>query len=268
MTRFETTGHVALRVSLSGGEVRVEAAPAPGVEIELVPLRDNDVTHRAIADSRVEMTDRKEGHEVLVQVPKRSGLLPGRGPEVAVRIRCPQDSDLTLRAVSADLEATGSLGAVDARTASGDVSLEDVEALKAHTASGDVRVEAVGGALELSTASGDATVRRCAGQLGANLVSGDLSVGEALGGLAVKSVSGDVVVRAAGGGDLRVQAVSGDVQLGIVPGQQLYIDASSVSGTMSSELGLDDGAPAAEGQPLVDLNIRTVSGDVRIMRAI
>ena len=56
VTIFETTGHVALRVTLSGGEVSVEATERPNVEIELVPLRDNDVTRQAIAEARVEMS--------------------------------------------------------------------------------------------------------------------------------------------------------------------------------------------------------------------
>ena len=60
MTVFETTGQVALRVSLSGGEVSIETIDAPRVEIELVALRDNDVTRQAIEEARVEMTDRGE----------------------------------------------------------------------------------------------------------------------------------------------------------------------------------------------------------------
>jgi hypothetical protein len=48
MTVFETPGQVALRVSLSGGEVNIETIDAPRVEIDLVGLRDNDVTRQAI----------------------------------------------------------------------------------------------------------------------------------------------------------------------------------------------------------------------------
>ena len=47
-----------------------------------------------------------------------------------MRVRCPRGSDLELRASSADLEATGPLGAVDVKTASGDVTLEDVGAAR------------------------------------------------------------------------------------------------------------------------------------------
>ena len=267
MTTFETPGHVALQMTLAGGKVSVETTEQQTVEIELLALRDNDVTRKAIADARVEMTERGFGHEVVVHVGKSSGFLIGRGPKVGVRVRCPRGSDLGLRASSADLEATGVLGAVDVKTASGDVSLEDVSSLEVDTASGDVRVRDVEGPMGFRTASGDATVGRCAGVLTGNLVSGDLSVGEAAAGLTVTTVSGDVHVHAAGGGDIRVQSVSGDVHLAIKPGERLYVDAGSVSGTMSSELGLDDTPPADSPGPVSEVRVRTVSGDLQIVRA-
>lgn len=267
MTTFETAGHVALRVTLSSGEVSVETTEESSVEVELVPLRDNDVTRQAIADSRVELIEHGGGHEIVVQVGKRSGFLIRKGPRVGVRVRCPRGSDLDLRAGSADLDATGTLGAVGVRTASGDVTLEDVGSLEVDTASGDVRLRDVEGTLAFRTASGDATVRRCGGLLTANLVSGDLAVSEAAAGLAVTTVSGDVRVHAAGGGGMRIQAVSGDVHLAVKPGERLYIDASTVSGTMSSELGLEEEPPVDSSVPVSDLRVRTVSGDVRIARA-
>ena len=75
MTAFQTRGHVDLRVALAAGEVRVESVDTPGVDVQLVPLRDNDATRQAIAEARVEMTDRGGDHVVVVQIPKRSGLL-------------------------------------------------------------------------------------------------------------------------------------------------------------------------------------------------
>jgi DUF4097 and DUF4098 domain-containing protein YvlB len=268
VTVFETTGHVALRLTLAAGEVRVETADDPTVEVELVPLRDNDATRQAIAEARVEMTDRRGGHEVVVQIPRKSGFLIGRDVKVGVRVRCPRGSDLDLRAGSADLEAKGTLGAVGVKTASGDVSLEDVGSLEVDSASGDLRVRDIDGSCDLRTASGDASVRRCGGLLSTKLVSGDLTVAEAAAGFAVTTVSGDVRVDAAGGGGMRVQAVSGDVHLAVKPGERLYIDASSVSGTMSSELGLADAPPTDSVTPVLELRVRTVSGDVEIVRAV
>lgn len=266
MTAFETSGHVAIRVALGGGEVSVQAGEGPGVDVELVPLRDNDATRQAIAEAKVELSDHSGGHEVTIQIAKRSGLLVGRGAKVGVRIRCPHGSDLQLRGGSADLEAIGTLGTVRVKTASGDVSLEDSDRLELETASGDVRVRDVVGTAELRGASGDVSIRRCGGQITANLVSGDLTVGEAAAGFALTTVSGDVHVHAAGGGGMRVQAVSGDVHLGIKPGERLYIDATSVSGTMSSELDVND-APPADATEMRELRVRTVSGDVKIVRA-
>jgi DUF4097 and DUF4098 domain-containing protein YvlB len=265
VTSFDTPGHVALRVTVPGGEVTIDTGDEPRVEIELVALRDNDATHQLIAETRVEKVDRGGTHEILVEAPKRAGSFIGRGPKIGVRIRCPHESDLVLRSSSADLAVRGALGAVEVKSASGDVSLQDVASLDAATASGDTEVRDVAGVLTVKTASGDVSVRRCSGALSVNLVSGDLLVAEASAGFSVNTVSGDVEVRAAGGGDMRVQAVSGDVHIGVKPGERLYIDASSVSGTMSSELDLEE-SPSVEG-PAVALRARTVSGDVQITRA-
>lgn len=267
MTTFETPGTVLLRVGLDGGEVSVETAEIHTVDVELVPLRDNDATREAIDRARVELVPRGGGHEVVVELKRKSGLVIGRGAKVGVRIHCPHGSDLVLRASSADLNGTGVLGTVDVKTASGDVSLERARKLQVDTASGDVRARDVEGASDLRTASGDVMLRRSGGPLSANLVSGDLVVDEAAAGLEVTTVSGDVHVRAAGGGGLRVQSVSGDVELAVKPGQRLYVDASSVSGTMTSELGLDDAPPADASAEVHDLRVRTISGDLRISRA-
>jgi hypothetical protein len=267
MTSFETPGDVLLRVGLDGGEVFVETADARSVEVELLPLRDNDVTRQAIEEARVELVPHGGGHEVIVEVKRKSGLLIGRGSRVEVRIRCPHGSDLSLRASSADLSATGALGAVEVKTASGDITLDRAARLRVDTASGDVRARDVDGATELRTASGNVSLRRSGGPLTASLVSGDLEVDEAAAGLEVTTVSGDVQVRAAGGGGLRVQSVSGDVELAVKPGQSLYVDASSVSGEMTSELGLEDAPPVDPSASVHELRVRTISGDLRIARA-
>jgi hypothetical protein len=264
---FDTPGAVLLRISLDGGEVGVETWDERRVDVQLIALRDNDITRQVIEEARVEMSPRGGGHEIVVDLKRKSGLALGRGPKVGVRVRCPEDSDLALRSSSADLEATGRLGSAEVKTASGDVHVEEVARLDVDTASGDVRARALAGAADVRTASGDMSLGRCNGMLSANLVSGDLYVEDAAAGLAVTTVSGDVQVRAGGGGSIRVQSVSGDVELAIKPGQRLYVDASSVSGTMSSELGLDDTPPVDPGTSVSDLRVRTISGDLNIIRA-
>ena len=63
-----------------------------------------------------------------------------------------------------------------------------------------------------------------------------------------------------------VGSVSGDVEVAAVPGLVLWIDAQSVSGTMTSELDVGD-EPAETGQDAVEVRVRTVSGDVRVARS-
>ena len=212
MTVFETTGHVALRVSLSGGEVTIETGDAPRVEIELVALRDNDVTRQAIEEARVEMTDRGGGHQVVVELKRKSGFIVGRGPRVGVRgalsrrhrrrpprrLRRPRsERHRSERSRSRPPPAT-SRSRPRARSPS------------TPRAATCARVTSTAGS-RCEPPRVTCAVRRSGGVLSANLVSGDLSVDDAAAGLDVTTVSGDVEVRAAGGGRIRVQAVSGDV---------------------------------------------------------
>ena len=92
-------------------------------------------------------------------------------------------------------------------------------------------------------------------------------MGEAAAGLSVTTVSGDVRVHAAGGGSMQIQAVSGRRSPRDQARECLYIDARSVSGTMSSELGIEDAPPPDSASLVHELSVSTVSGDVQIARA-
>jgi len=93
-------------------------------------------------------------------------------------------------------------------------------------------------------------------------------VGDAKGPVSVATVSGDQEIRAVEAGEVKLQSVSGDVRVGIRPGRRLWIDATAVSGSMTSELPMEGAAEGATGgDPEIELRARTVSGDVRIVRA-
>ena len=77
---FDTPGPVLLRVNLDGGEVGIETSPGPRVDVELIPLRDNDITRQVIEEARVEMSPRGAGHEVIVDLKRKAGLRSAAAP--------------------------------------------------------------------------------------------------------------------------------------------------------------------------------------------
>lgn len=269
---FDTPGPLEVRCRLASADLRVEAAEGPTTTVEIVGGRDDDATRALVDGFTVALRERLHGAELLVEEPKsRSWGFRVRfwEPGVTVRIRCPEGASLSATGASSDVETSGMLGRVEVKTGSGDVALRGgVAGLKATTASGDVHVELVNGSAFVSTASGDVEVGRVEGPLTVQAVSGDVEVRDAHAGADVQSVSGDVEVAAVGGGDIRAQTVSGDVRLGVAPGVGVWIDASSVSGEVTSQLEVGD-RPSGEVDeaPVYELRVRTVSGDAVIARA-
>lgn len=263
---FETPGPVRLRIAIGGGGVQVETGERDTTQIELVGL--NRAGQDAIAELTVRCDERGGRFEIEVAEPKRgfvSSLF--NNAEIGVRVWCPLDTELEAQTGSADVAVRGALTVARVKTGSGDLEFGDVTGeLEVNSASGDVIARDVGGACAVKTASGDVRITSVGGELSANLVSGDLKVDDARGSVSVQTVSGDQQIGAVSAGEIRLQAVSGDVHVGVRPGLRIWIDATSVSGDMSSDLDAADGPPAGDG-PLVQLRARTVSGDVTIVRA-
>ena len=268
---FETPGTARLRIRNGAGYVTVEAGDTSQTTVELEALREDQGSAEAVERATVE----QNGNEVVIEIgtgEKGFSIGPawisfGRTPQVGIKIRCPEGSALELATASADLTAKGRLGDVEAKSASGDATLEQVHELRVHTASGDVRAVLVESEARVQTVSGDIRLDAVHGQLLATLVSGDLQVGDALSDVETKTVSGDQRVDAIRQGRIKLQSVSGDVRLGVRPGTRLRIDASSVSGDISSEFDVKDSPSETPSGHEATLQIKTVSGDVELVRA-
>lgn len=265
MHEFQTPGPVLLRIALPSGEVTIETIEERMVEVEVVPLRGDEASHRAAEETRVEARERRGRHEIVIEAPKRRGGF-WRDAKLGVRVACPEGADLELNTASADLDARGRLGAVAVKSASGDAVLAACASLAVSSASGDVQAREIAGDVAVKTASGDVELGTVGGTTTVNAVSGDIHVGHAAGNVSLNNVSGDAQIEALAGG-LRANTVSGDLSIGVVPGQRLWIDAHSVSGSMSSSLEVGDEPPAGDDAPVVELRARSVSGDVTIDRA-
>jgi DUF4097 and DUF4098 domain-containing protein YvlB len=274
MQVFETPGSVSLHIRLPSGRVVVTTAEEPRCSVELVPTgrRGSD----ALELIEVRADERPGGHEITIEQKDRFRWGPIQitwGGGLEVRVTCPPGTDLELSGGSTDLRVDGDLGAVSVRTAAGDVKLDAVrEKLQVKTASGDVLVGTIEADGTVSTVSGDIGVDRIDGSLVARAVSGDVRITTVRGPLTLTTTSGDAKVESVEAGEVRFQSVSGDARIGVGRGTRVWIDAASVSGDLGSELGIADQAPDESAQggepgPVVPLQVKTVSGDVSIVRA-
>ncbi|HEY2869326.1 MAG TPA: DUF4097 family beta strand repeat-containing protein [Gaiellales bacterium] len=250
MATHHTPNGVRLKVRLLAGRCEIETAETTETEVECTPMNRSSASREA-ADAVVEeLRDLAGGKELVVEVPKRKRLVPGFGDaQVLIRVRGPHGLGLDVSSASADIDAIGHLGDADVRTASG-----------------DVRLESVGGSTEVKTASGDVALGRLAGASGVNTMSGDVRVRETATALTVNTMSGDVRVQRATGGTIQLRSMSGDLEAAIARGASLYVDATSASGDVRSELPVTGSAPDG-GHADVELRATSLSGDIVVTRA-
>jgi hypothetical protein len=256
--RFPVTDTpVAVEVHNASGSVTVEGRD--GVDELTVQITPLD----SAAEQLLDRVDLFFTHARLkVEAPERRLL---RTPGFAISVIAPPDTAVRVATASADTTLRGRLGEAELTSASGDVAVDECVTLELRTASGDTRVGSVAGRARHGSASGDLWIGSVGGATTSRTASGDVSIGEAAGDVSVGTASGDITIGRAVGGSVQAKTMSGDVEVGVAPGLRVWLDLSSVSGRMDSQLPDDDGA-AGEGPAQLSLNLRSVSGDLRIRR--
>jgi hypothetical protein len=78
-------------------------------------------------------------------------------------------------------------------------------------------------------------------------------------------MSGDVRVQRAASGSVHLRSMSGDLQAGIARGATLFVDATSASGSVRSELHVSESGPG--GPADVEVRATSLSGDIALVRA-
>lgn len=272
---FPVDGPVALAVRSPSGAVEIETGDVTEATVELYP--EDEASSKAVEEAIVELRSGGERPELVIDVQHglrfggrrgpRVSIMLGRGPSLRILIRVPTGSWLDVATESADVTGKGTFGRVDVGSASGDLRLVEVEGdARVKSVSGDVSVDRVGGQASVNSVSGDAVIGAVAGPATVHSVSGDIEVREGGSSLHVKTISGDAKIGSAREGEVEMQSVSGDLTFGLRAGSKLWVDARSTSGKTVSELTLGDEPPSAEG-PLVELRAKSVSGDIRVVRA-
>ena len=257
---FPTGGRLHLEMRIPAGSIRLTAEETTTTRVSISGERDPD-------DIRVVFDDGRADEPRLTIEHKEQGKRFGwRGNELRVDVTVPLGTLVTCDTGSADLETTGRIGSLDFRSGAGDVRFDDVDGdVDAKMASGDVVGGNVGGRFAFVSASGDARVRDVGGAVSGKTASGEVTLGTVRGTVKLATVSGDVEIGSVASGSTTVRTVSGDVEVGVARGTRVYLDLGSTSGETVSELDMSEAAGG--GGADLELQIGTISGDIRVVRA-
>jgi DUF4097 and DUF4098 domain-containing protein YvlB len=212
-------------ISNVSGEIDVKGWDRP--EVSVHGELDDDV-------ERVDVASEGSHTTIKVVLPSHS-----HGGEARLHVQIPKDSELNVSAVSADVTASGVLGAQHLNAVSGEVTAEltggDAEI---KTVSGDIKLKGHGQAarLRVSTVSGDVHLDHGAGDFEASTVSGALVVSlDSARAVRTHSTSGDLRFegRLTRGASFEASSVSGDLNVRATAEGGYEYEASSFSGDIS-----------------------------------
>lgn len=271
---FHTPRQLALNVSLPRGDLRIETAETDETTVEL--LGSSERAERQLEKADIRLDDRGDHDELTVDLDTedfgfRRGRLTfsislDRHDAVNVKITVPHGTRVVATTSSADIRAEGRYGDVEAKTASGDVLVGEVERdAMLKTASGDIRISRVGGSLKAQSAAGDLRAGPVGGNAEFKTAAGDVDVDEVGGSVTAHSASGDLRIGAVSTGAAELKSVSGDMLVGVRRGSRVWMDVKTVTGDARSELDAVD--EVDDDGPLVELRATAMSGDIKIVRA-
>lgn len=225
---------------------------------------------------RVDVSSDKGRTTIKVILPRSSWR---GGGEADLEIRVPEQSDLDISAVSADVETQHLLGPQRLTTVSGEIRAEFAKDFEGKTVSGDLRLKgrSEAGDVRISSVSGDVYLDRGGGDVEVTSVSGDLLLDVAsVSSVRTRTTSGDLSLRGAlaRDGSVEAETISGDVTVRVKPQAGFQYEATSFSGTIGNCFGRHAESTSAHG-PGTRLNgtageghgrvrVKSMSGDVAI----
>lgn len=256
---FPCDGPIDLSANIAAGTVTVSAEPVR-VATAVISRSGRDTE----TDLETEISVDYDAAHLRVTQLKPLGLRL-RGHSFDVRITVPIGSNCVVATAAADVTCHGELGSLDVKTASGTVTSDLVRGrADIVTTSGAIRLGEVSGRVSAKTASGMIRLATLADDVDAASVSGDITIGTARACVSAGTASGRIRIENVSRGDTSVKTVSGDVSVAVAPGVGVYLDLSSLTGKVSSDLQPDDEARHDAG---LRLHCRSVSGRLRVTRA-
>lgn len=257
---FPATDPIDLLVEVTTGSVRIAAEPTQTITVDVRPSRPGQQGDELAAEVRVDFADGRL--EIVEPRQRHSWLRFSSGLDV--RVTLPAGSRCWVSTATADVRVTGELASLNAKTASGAIMADSVTGeVDVNTASGKVRISDVGSRVSANSASGAIDIDRVGGDLEVNNVSGKVVIGQAEANATVNNASGRVRIGSLARGQAEIVTVSGEIKVHVAKGTGVYLDMTSLSGRVTSEL------EPSESSDQVDLHLRcrSISGAIRVARA-
>lgn len=256
---FETPEPVDLRIRAATGVITITAADTTTSTVEVRAV--DEEAQELVEETRVDF----DGRRLRVEMPEKRYFLGLKRRRVAITVTVPTGSSLTSSTASASLSATGRYATVVTRTASGQISLDQVDGdVEADCASGDVTVNS-GRAIKAHSASGNIRIGHASGDVDIKCASADIRIGVAEASVRAKAASGDISIDEARAGTITLDVASGNLRIGVRSGVNVHLDLRSVSGKIRSDLPVGDDAP--EDGTALQIRARTTSGNVLLVPA-
>lgn len=264
MPEFPCATPVHADITMAAGLGDITCEERESVHVDVSPYEPGD---RNGAEVAAATEVRFDGDRLTVRVPEAGiGWLFKRQPALRITVKLPSGSSVNAKSASADLISRGQSARVQLNSGSGSLSVADAHDIGVNTASGDVKVMRGSGSVHANSASGDIEIDHADGEVNAKSASGDIRVGYAGAKLSATTASGDVLVRHGRRGVHKVRTVSGSVSIGVAKGTGVWLDLSTTSGRTSSDLSVGDTPTGNIGEPDLNLQVRTISGDIEVLR--
>jgi DUF4097 and DUF4098 domain-containing protein YvlB len=279
---FQVQPGVHLKVSTSGGDVRITSAA--GSVVTVVAKEHIRASSEADADEvlkKLDLTIAQNGNEVVASASYESGVGFHFGSWPPVQV----DLLITVPAsASAELKTSG-----------GDVFVGDLEgAVKAHTSGGDVKLGSIGGEIDASTSGGNVGLVEGRSSVRLSTSGGNVTVDHIVGPAVLKTSGGDIKIESVentltaetSGGDVKAGfrgALKGDCELSTSGGEvkatvsrdaAFHLDAATSGGEVNASgltITIDHGGTGRSnlaglvngGGPL--LKLRSSGGNIDVV---
>lgn len=264
--KFPVDGPINLVVRVAHGAVTVETQD--DLTEATVTLEPGEHGAELLKQTAVEM----RGPILVVNGPRPGGIfdLPifggRRGNDgLDIHIVVPTGTAVKISTFTAPIRITGSVGEADIAFGSGQAAVGDVGGdLRLRIGSGTAKAVHVSGSVELRSASGNAQFGEIDGALTSGCGSGDLDVRVVHGAVRSRCGSGRARLDEVHG-DVDLVSGSGGLDVGLPTGVTARLDVHTGSGTVRSDLPIEDAPTSAMGS--ITVRARIGSGDVRLFRA-